>query len=210
MQVAGSKIDASEYLFDAQVDQTRPLCNYFGVRIDAKLLFISHFEHVTKKCGTVLKARQFSSRSQLKIYSSSNVIPIVQYGVLKFGCRSYSSLLPLFMLQKKMLKFIFFRRKSSSWSYLFLKHGTVYELPKMVLKSVCTFHFEDYCNELFKFNAKWRNTRLSELKLLDIRCCKKKVETFSIKYLAAKLYNMRMEFNFLPETWKHRKKTCVE
>ena len=46
MQVAGSKIDSSEYLFDDQVVQTHSMCNYLGVRVDAKLSFISHIEHM--------------------------------------------------------------------------------------------------------------------------------------------------------------------
>ena len=116
MLVAGSKIDSSEYLFDDQIVQTHSMCKYLGVRIDVKLSFISHIEHVKKKlskqCGIVSKMRHFVPRLQLISYYSSNVIPIIQYGVLVYGCCSYSSLLPLFMLQKKVLKFISFRRKS--------------------------------------------------------------------------------------------------
>ena len=146
MLVAGSKIDASEYHFDDQVVQTHSMCKYLGLRIDAKLSFISHIENdkkkLSKQCGTVSKMRHFAPRSKLISYYSSNVIPIIQYGVV-YGCCSYSSLLPLFMLQKKVLKFISFRRKSDSCSDLFLKHGflsvyelQIYELLKFVLKSV--------------------------------------------------------------------------
>ena len=209
MLVAGSKIDSSEYLFDDQVVQTHSMCKYLGVRIDAKLSFISHIEHVKKKlskqCGIVSKMRHFVPRLQLISYYSSNVIPIIQYGVLVYGCCSYSSLLPLFMLQKKVLKFISFRRKSDSCSDMFLKHGFlsvyelhIYELLKFVLKSICNFYSENYCNEMFQFNKKRRNTRQSELRLLNIPCCKRKLEKFSIKYRAAKLYNKLRELNLLP------------
>ena len=210
MLVAGSKIDSSEYLFDDQVVQTHSMCKYLGVRIDAKLSLISHIEHVKKKlskqCGIVSKMKHFVPRLQLISYYSSNVIPIFQYGVLVYGCCSYSSLLPLFMLQKKVLKFISFRRKSDSCSDLFLKHGFlsvyelhIYELLKFVLKSICNFHSENYCNEMFQFSKKKRrNTRQSELRLLNIPCCKRKLEKFSIKYRAAKLYNKLRELNLLP------------
>ena len=209
MLVAGSKIDSSEYLFDDQVVQTHSMCKYLGVRIDAKLSFISHIERVKKKlskqCGIVFKMRHFVPRLQLISYYSSNVIPIIQYGVLVYGCCSYSSLLPLFMLQKKVLKFISFRRQSDSCSDLFLKHGFlsvyelhIYELLKFVLKSICNFHSENYCNEMFQFSKKRRNTRQSELRLLNIPCCKRKLEKFSIKYRAAKLYNKLRELNLLP------------
>ena len=89
----------------------------------------------------------------------SNVIHFIHYGVLVYGCYSYSSLLPLFMLQKEVLKFISFRRKSDSCSDLLLKNGFlsvyelhIYELLKFVLKSVGNFHSDGYCNEMFQFN----------------------------------------------------------
>ena len=105
--------------------------------------------------------RHFVPRSQLISYYSRYVIPIIHFGVFVYGCCSYSSLLPLFMLQKKVLKFISFRRKSNSCSDLFLKHGFlsvyelyIYELLKFVLKFVCSFHSEGYFNEMFQFNKK--------------------------------------------------------
>ena len=117
-----------------------------------------------------IKMRHFVHRSQLIRYYSSNVIPIIQYGVLVYGCRGYTSLLPLFMLQKKVLNFISFQRKSDSCSDLFPKHRFlsvyelhIYELLKFVLKSVCSFHSEGYCNEMFQFNKKRGNTGQSEL-----------------------------------------------
>ena len=65
------------------------------------------------------------------------------------------------MLQIKVLKFISFRRKSDSCSDLFLKYGFlsvyelhIYELLKFVLKSICNFHSENYCNEMFQFSKK--------------------------------------------------------
>ena len=68
MLVAGSKIDASEYLFDDQVVQTHSMWKYLCVRIDAKLSYIGHIEHVKKekrKCGIVSTMRHFIPRSQL-------------------------------------------------------------------------------------------------------------------------------------------------
>ena len=155
--------DASEYLFSDQVVQTLSMGKYFSVRFDAKLSFICYIEHVKKKlskqCGIVSKKRHFVPRSQLISYFSSNVFPFIHYGVLVYGCYSYSSLLPLFMLQKEVLKFISFRRKSDSCSDLFLKNGFlsvyelhIYELPKFVLISAGNFHSDGYCNEMFQFN----------------------------------------------------------
>ena len=211
MLVAGTIIDASEYLFDDQVVQSHSMCKFLGVRIDAKLSFISHIEHVKKKlskqCGIVSKMRHFFPRLQLISYYLSNVIPIIRYGVLVYGCCSYSSSLSLFMLQKKVLKLIstfdenqtvavicFLNMdfsQSTSYIYtsslnLFLNLFAIFILRVILTK----------CSNLIKIR---RNTRQSELRLLNIPCCKRKLEKFSIKYRAAKLYNKLREINLLPE-----------
>ena len=41
------------------------------------------------------------------------------------------------------------------------------------------------------------NTRQFELRLLDIPCCKRKLEKLSIKYRADKLYNKPRDLNLL-------------
>ena len=67
--------------------------------------FQSHVEYIkkrlSKQCGIICKLRHYVPRKQLIYYYRSNVKPIIQYVILVYGCCSYSSLLPMYILQKK-------------------------------------------------------------------------------------------------------------
>ena len=97
------------------VVQVKPVCKYLGIYIDNKLSFQSHIDFVKvrlgKQSGIISKLRHYVPRAQLVNYYRTNVVPIVQYGLLVYGCCSYKSLEPLYILQKKILKFIYFRKR---------------------------------------------------------------------------------------------------
>ena len=79
-------------------------CKYLGVRLDKKMKFTEHIEDVKKKlamqCGIVSKLRHYVSKGVLLQFYSSNIKPIIQYGVLIYGCVSFTSLQPLVLWQK--------------------------------------------------------------------------------------------------------------
>ena len=75
-----------------------------------------------KQCGILSKQRHYAPRNQLLEYYRSNVVPIIQNGILIYGCCSYSSLECLFLLQKRILKFIYFRKRSDSSRDIFLEN----------------------------------------------------------------------------------------
>ena len=67
----------------------------------------------------------------------------MQYVILVYGCSSYSNLLPIYNLQKKIPKLICFRKKSDSANDIFVKNNLtniyqlhIYEFFKLVLKSL--------------------------------------------------------------------------
>ena len=68
---------------------------YLGVTIDEDLNFKDHVQRVKKKllfCNyTVLRSRPFLKRSQLMVYYRTHVKPIIQYGVLVYGCTAFAS-----------------------------------------------------------------------------------------------------------------------
>ena len=71
------------------------------------------------------------------------MVPIIQYGILIYSCCSYTSLECLFLLQKKILKFNYFRKRSDSSRDIFLENKFlslfekhVNELLKFVLRAV--------------------------------------------------------------------------
>ena len=125
----------------------KPVCKYLVLYNDYKLSFRSHIDSVKlrlgKQCGILSKLRHYAPLNQLPEYYRSNVVPIIQYGILIYGCCSYSSLECLFLLQKKILKFICFRKRSDSSRDIFLENKFlsvfeihVYDLLKFVLRAV--------------------------------------------------------------------------
>ena len=91
-------------------------CKYHGVRLDfKKMKFTERIAEVKKKLamqwGIVSKLRRYVPKSVLLIrlvFYSSNIKPIIQYGVLIYGCVSFTALQSLVLLQKKTLRLIFF------------------------------------------------------------------------------------------------------
>ena len=138
-------------------------------------------------------------------YYSNNVVPILQYGILIFGCCSYSQLEQLNVLQKKILKFIFFRKRRDRSNDIFEKYSllTVYEyhlygLLKFVFKSVIGVHNDSFLNDLFVFQNAKTATRSSDSSLLFEPFFKRKIERFSIRYRACKLFNKLRVLNLIP------------
>ena len=119
-----------------------------------------------------------------------------KYGILVYGCCSYSSLLPIYKLQKKILKFIYFRKLSDSSRDIFISNKLltvfefhIYELLKFVLKSLKRMHSETYLNELFEYEHSTRNTRRSTKNYLKVPSFKTQFERYSISYRCARLFN---------------------
>ena len=137
----------SVFKFDDVSIEVRNLCKYLGIYVDSKLSFQSHIEYIKKRlskpCAIICKLRQYVPRKQPIDYYRSNLNPIIQYGILVYGCCSYSSVLLIYILQKKILKFIYFRKRSDSSRDIFISNKLltvfefhVYELLQFVLKSL--------------------------------------------------------------------------
>ena len=93
-----------------------------------------------------------------------------------------------YVLQKKILKFIFFRKHRDRSNDIFEKYSLLtvyeyhlYELLKFVLKSVIGVHNDSFLNDLFVFQNAKRATRTSDSSLLFEPFCKRKIERFSIR-----------------------------
>ena len=91
-------------------------CKYLGVKLDSKFSFRAHIHHfqskLSKQCGILAKLRYNVPRNQLISYYNSNVTQLIQHDALVYGCCTYSTLLPIYLLQKKILKVIYFRKKA--------------------------------------------------------------------------------------------------
>ena len=208
----------SKFTFHCSEVINKTVCKCLGLYFDYKLSFRSHIDSVKmrlgKQCGFLSKLRHHAPRNQLLEYYRSNVVPIIQYGILIYRCCSYSSLECLFSLQKKILNFICFRKRSDSSLDIFLENKFlsvfeihVHELLKFVLRAVITSLSQSFLNSLFSFEKKTRATRLSKTKRLAEPICKKKIDRFSVRYLATKLFNLLSAQKLIPENIERYSKT---
>ena len=175
------------------------VCKYLGIKIDSKLSFKTHIDYVKKKiskqCGILAKLRHYVPREQLIRYYKTNIAPILQYGALVYCCCSFSNLNPLYILQKKALKTIYFRKRHESCEDIFSKHELlsiyelhIYELLKFVLKAINNLHSQTYCNNLYTKKSH-QVTRKGGLMLLKEPLCKQRIKYHSIASRGARLYN---------------------
>ena len=74
----------------------------------------------------------------------------------------------------------------------------LYELLKFVLKSVIGVHNDSFLNDLCVIQDAKRATRNSDSSLLFEPFCKRKIERFSIRYRACKLFNKLRVLNLIP------------
>ena len=204
----GKTASITEFCLSDCVIDAKTVCKYLGILVDNKLSFQSHIDFVKqrlgKQCGIISKLRHYVPRSQLLAYYSSNIKPIIQYGILVYGCCSYSSLEPIFILQKKILKFIYFRKRRDTCSDIFNDNKIltvfelyIYELLKFVLRSVIRAHTQDFLNNMFEV-TNCRNTRYSNNQSLQEPVRKRQIERQSIKFRATKLYNLLNRNGALP------------
>ena len=91
---------------------------------------------------TVLRTRLYLKRSQLLVYYRTHVKPIVQYGVLVYGCTAFSNLQPISRLQKRIIRNIYHLPEYTNVDQLMSENGLdtvyklhVYELLKLIPKS---------------------------------------------------------------------------
>ena len=103
--------------------------------------------------------------------------------------------MPIYNLQKKIIKLIYFRKKSDSANDIFVKNNLIniyqlhiYELLKLVLKSLSGLHCESYLNSLFSFSPSRPKRSASKTFLME-PSCKRMIEKRSVKFRASKLFN---------------------
>ena len=192
------KSSENRFDIDNKYISIKPVCKYLGILIDFKFSFVSHLSvlksRLSKQCGIISKLRHYAPRNKLIDYKT-NISSIIQYSILAYGCSSYSNLLPIYNLQKKILKLIYFRKKSDSTNDSIVKNNLlniyqlhIYELLKVVMKSMSGLHRESYLNSLFSFSP-LRPTRSASKTLLMEPSCRRMIEKRSVKFRASKLFN---------------------
>ena len=181
---------------------------YLGIYVDNCLNYKSHINNLKTRLsvhtGVIFKLRQFLPKHLLLLYYNSHIKPIIQYGVLVYGCTTYNNLMPIFLQQKKIIRLILRKRKSESVydDFFRLKILSVFELHaydllKFTLRCVNKQHSDQDMNELFVRKTVNRSTRSSNKGYLVIPNCRNNLQRHSIQCRGAKLVNFLLRNDIL-------------
>ena len=183
---------------------------YLGVIIDEKLSFKDHIAKVKSKllfCNfNVLRTRRLLTRPQLLLYYTLHVKPVVQYGILLYGCTAYSSLEPIFRIQKRIMRNIFNLPKFASVKDLMIEHDVatvyelhVYELFKFIVDCLRQDHSVDLLNNILKqVPERVYEFRSSSQRASIPASCSKKFDRCLSKRIPA-LFNQLISWHALPD-----------
>ena len=111
----GKDLSDSKISFAGQIMENMDSFKYLGIEVDKKLNFNNQTEKFAEKMskftGVLYRGRScFSKQSLLKFYTAY-VILIISYGFIAYGCTSKTNLDKIFLIQKKIIRTIFFLRK---------------------------------------------------------------------------------------------------
>ena len=130
---------------------------------------------------------------------------VIQNEVLVSGRVIYSTLEPLVMMKKKILRMILFLKYTENVAHLFEKYKIltahelhVNQLLKIVIKSANKMHTDTYLNDLFSCESRLTHLTNRSLKwLLKIPRCKRKPEQILLRYRGVKQLKRLKESNVL-------------
>ena len=196
-----------DVILDGKIIDRQNVVNYLGVYIDHKLNFSHHIHKVVTKTSKHLnvsfRLRQLVSRNFLIRYYNVYVKPIISYGLFVYGCTSKTQLLPVFYMQKKVLKIILCKSKMPHTSALFEVTGTsnVYDMYTIELLKFCIQSTSNLCpttclNSLFAVkDTQSMSTRSTNLGLFELPCAKSSKIRHSVRYRGCKLLNYLLGLN---------------
>ena len=122
-----------------------------------------------------------------------------------FSCIRYSALEPIFHMQIKISKVIHFLNRRETSQDIFISNKILsvyelhlYELMKIVLRSVKVLHSINCLNTLFTYQTSVRSTPMAHLNLLYNPCFKTKIETFQITHRCIRSFNILTAIEMIP------------
>ena len=175
-------------------------CKYLGIWLDNKLSFRQHIEYIRKKinkfCAIVYKLRDVMTINQLINYYKTYAQPVLQYGILIYGCVKKSNLYAIHKSQKRFFRIAFRKRYRDSISDKLekLKIASVFELHIYELfKRVVNKKEVSQCGKCYVTRAKE-----SRINSLPINKCKAK--QLSVDFRTTFLENLLKKANIEVQT----------
>ena len=183
-------------------------CKYLGIWLDTRLTFSKHVAHVVTKlskfCGIISRIRHYVSSSTVLRFYNVFVKHVIQYGILIYGSTTTAVLHPIFRLQKRILRRIFFCSSSVPSAELFKRAGVlsvyslhIYELVKQIVLSCSNLQYFEDRNNWFQLIDHSYNTRSKTTKQVSISTKRTEFAKFSMKHRCTQLLRFARQHSLL-------------
>jgi hypothetical protein len=178
---------------------------YLGVHVDSKMTFEEHILFVRNKlavlCGLAYNARSVLSQRHLLLFYNCYAKPVIQYGLLVYGCTCKGKLKPIQILQKRFLRTVLRLRRMEHVSDKFEEYPilTVYELYVYELLKHLVNTLRKPGHEFTTGNSLHR-TRAATRGLKTHPVFRTNYKKHSVRYRTVRLYNTLQQMQILPPT----------
>ena len=102
---------------------------YLGIFLDRILNFDFHSQQTVNKlngiCGVFYRIRDYYTISKLIQFYKIFAKPVISYCLLVYGCTNKKRLTKIDMCQQKILRAIFYQKRTDSLHYYYRKHKTL-------------------------------------------------------------------------------------
>lgn len=174
---------------------------YLGVILDNHLNWKAHIALICSKIkrsiGIISKARHYVNIDVLSMLYYSLVYPYLIYGIVVWGHTYESTIKPLLILQKKLIRIMTFSNFKAHTNPIFLKLKLL-KLPELVYLYTGLFMYDLYSGNLptlftsyftqIKHKHKY-NTRLASKNSFSLPKIRTNFGKFNIRYSGAKCWN---------------------
>ena len=174
---------------------------YLGVVLDNHLSWKSHISFacskVKRNIAIISKARHYVNLDILSYLYYPLVYPYLIYGIVVWGHTYESTIKPLFILQKKLLRIMTFSDFNAHTNPIFLKFK-ILKIPELVFFYTALFMYDLHAGNLpscfssyfTQVNQKHNyNTRLASKSSFSVPKIRTNFGKFNIRYSRAKCWN---------------------
>ena len=185
---------------------------YLGILLDKSFTCGFHVKRVLNKLAKhvsiINRLRHFTSSSVVIRYYKTYMKPIIQYGLLIYGCTRKSVLNDIFLVQKKILRITYFKNRRYPSDELFRRSEImnvfdlyVFELLKFAVRS-CRENQLHNIKSVFIHKNSLVFTRSVSSNMFYVPEARTQVSRQSLKYRGTVLLNHLLKTKLLPRNYE--------
>lgn len=189
---------------------------YLGITLDRNLSYKTHIKDVVRKVAihsrTVSRMRHYAPKHILHKYYNHYVKPVIEYGIIAYGCAATTTLNRIATLQRKIIRLIYNKKRRDNLEPFIIKSKMLdinqlhtAEVYKLLLKTRMKCSSSDTLNTILKTNEQPRyRTRRVAKGFLECPKQRTKFMRCSLRRRTTKLHNLLIDTEYLPENYTEK------